>query len=306
MEVCTLATGAPLRIAVWEADGASAGPTLGVSALIHGDEVTGPEVVRRLLDVIDPARLRGRLRLMPVANPLAFQTLTRGTPLAVEIGNLNRVFPADPSLDLPARLAHALQTGFLDQVTHLVDLHAGGTFPIVDYSISLRDLDLALAFGQRVIRQVEGYAGTMGALAASQGKPVVIAEIGGGYVRDGQYIDMGVRGVLNVMRHLKMLDGVAERPAEQIVLRDTVTVRPGHGGLLHSELGVDAMGREIPRGTLLGRVRSAHTFETLEELRTPFDRNVILLLRPGVTPVNPGDYAYMLGNLDGSRVVSGR
>jgi hypothetical protein len=261
--------------------------------------------VRRLLDVIDPTRLRGRLRLMPVANPLAFQTLTRGTPLAVEIGNLNRVFPADPSLDLPARLAHALQTGFLDQVTHLVDLHAGGTFPIVDYSISLRDLDLALAFGQRVIRQVEGYAGTMGALAASQGKPVVIAEIGGGYALDGAYIDLGVRGALNVMRHLGMIDGPVQRPAGQIVLRDTATLRPGHGGLLHSELGTDAMGREVPRGTLLGRVRSAHTFETLEELRAPFDRNVILLLRPGVTPVNPGDYAYMLGNLDGSRVVPG-
>ena len=304
IEVCTLAIGAPLRVAVHEIDGAASGPTLGVSALIHGDEVTGPEVIRRLRDVIDPARLRGRVRLVPVANPLAFQTLTRGTPLAVEIGNLNRVFPADPSLDLPARLAHALQTQFLDQVTHLVDLHAGGTFPIVDYSISLRDLDLALAFGQRVIRQVEGYAGTMGALAAAQGKPVVIAEIGGGYALDGHYIEMGVRGVLNVMRHLKMIDGRLELPDRQTVIRDTATLRPGHGGLMHSELGADAMGREVPQGTLLGRVISPHTFATLEELRAPFARNVVLLLRPGITPVNPGDYGYMLGNLDGARTVT--
>jgi predicted deacylase len=304
IEVCTLAIGAPLRVAVHEIDGAASGPTLGVSALIHGDEVTGPEVIRRLLDVIDPARLRGRVRLVPVANPLAFQTLTRGTPLAVEIGNLNRVFPADPSLDLPARLAHVLQTQFLDQVTHLVDLHAGGTFPIVDYSISLRDLDLALAFGQRVIRQVEGYAGTMGALAAAQGKPVVIAEIGGGYALDGHYVEMGVRGVLNVMRHLKMIDGRLELPDRQTVIRDTATLRPGHGGLMHSELGTDAMGREVPQGTLLGRVISPHTFATLEELRAPFARNVVLLLRPGITPVNPGDYGYMLGNLDGARTVT--
>ncbi len=296
--------GAPLRVAVHEIDGAGSGPTLGVSALIHGDEVTGPEVIRRLIEVIDPARLRGRVRLVPVANPLAFQTLTRGTPLAVEIGNLNRVFPADPSLDLPARLAHALQTQFLDQVTHLVDLHAGGTIPIVDYSISLRDLDLALAFGQQVIRQVEGYAGTMGALAAAQGKPTVIAEIGGGYALDGHYIEMGVRGVLNVMRHLRMIDGRLELPAGQTVIRETATLRPGHGGLMHSALGTDAMGREVPRGTLLGRVVSPHTFETLEELRAPFARNVVLLLRPGITAVNPGDYGYMLGNLDGARTVT--
>ena len=296
--------GTPLRVAVHEIDGSADGPTLGVSALIHGDEVTGPEVVRRLREVITPARLRGRVRLVPVANPLAYQTLTRGMPLAVEIGNLNRVFPADPSLDLPARLAHALQTRFLDQVTHLVDLHAGGTFPIVDYGISLRDLDLALAFGQRVVRQVDGYAGTMGALAASQGKPVVIAEIGGGYALDRQYIEMGVRGVLNVMRHLKMIDGALEVPDRQTVIRDTVTLRPGHGGLLYSELGADAMIREVPQGTLLGRVVSPHTFETLEELRAPFARNVVLLLRSGITAVNPGDYGYMLGNLDGARTVT--
>jgi predicted deacylase len=304
IEVCMLAIGAPLRVAVHEIDGAAGGPTLGVSALIHGDEVTGPEVVRRLLEVIAPARLRGRVRLVPVANPLAFQTLTRGTPQAVEIANLNRIFPADPALDLPARLAHALQTQFLDQVTHLVDLHAGGTFPIVDYSISLRDLDLALAFGQRVIRQVDGYTGTMGALAASQGKPTVIAEIGGGYSLDGTYVEMGVRGVLNVMRHLKMIDGRLELPDQQTVIRDTATLRPGHGGLMYSEIGADAMGREVPHGTLLGRVLSPHTFQALEELRAPFERNVVLLLRPGITPVNPGDYGYMLGNLDGARTVT--
>lgn len=304
IEICTLAIGAPLRVAVHEIEGAAGGVTLGVASLVHGDEMTGPEVIRRLIEVIDPARLRGRVHLVPVANPLAFQTLTRGTPLAVEIGNLNRVFPADPSLDLPARLAHALQTQFLDQVTHLVDLHAGGTFPIVDYSISLRGLDLALAFGQRVIRQVEGYVGTMGALAAAQGKPTVIAEIGGGYALDGHYVEMGIRGVLNVMRHLGMIDGRLELPDRQTVLREIATLRPGHGGLMHSELGTDALGLEIPRGTLLGRVLSPYTFETLEELRAPFPRNVVLLLRPGITAVNPGDYGYMLGNLDGARTVT--
>ncbi|MGH2404627.1 MAG: succinylglutamate desuccinylase/aspartoacylase family protein [bacterium] len=324
IDVCTLASGAPLRIAVHEIGGARDGPTLGVSALIHGDEITGPEVIRRLLGLIDPARLRGRLRLVPVANPLALQALTRGTPLAVEIANLNRVFPADPSLDLPARLAHALQTQFLDEVTHLVDLHAGGTFPIVDYTISLRDVDMALTFGQRVVLQINWlgfiaargqvpgqsqppgarYAGTLGALAASQGKPSVVAEIGGGYVRDGDYIEMGVRGVLNVMRYLGMIDGRPERPAEQVVVTEVNTLRPGHGGLLYSQIDAQGMGREVTKGTVLGRVVSPYTFETLEELRAPFARNVVVLLRPGITVVNPGDYGYMLGNLETARVVT--
>lgn len=304
IEVATLGTGMPLRLPVHEVDGPGGGPVLGVSALLHGDEITGPEVIRRVLDAVDPGSLRGRLRLVPVANPLAFQSLTRVTPGSIEISNLNRVFPADPSLDLAARLAHALQTQFLDEVTHLVDLHAGGTFPIVDYTISLRDVEAALAFGQRVVRQVDGYAGTMGALAAAQGKASIVPEIGGGYLRDAHYIDLGVRGVLNVMRHLGMLAGRPERPDRQIVLREMTTVRPGHAGLLHSELTLDAMGRELPRGTLLGRVLSPYTFETLEELRAPYERGVVALLRTGITPVTPGDYCYMLGNLDGSRTVT--
>lgn len=306
IEVCTLASGAPLRVAVHEINGASDGPTLGVSALIHGDEVTGPEVIRRVVDAVDPGRLRGRLRLVPVANPLAFQTLTRGMPLAVEASNLNRVFPADPTLDLTSRLAHALRTQFLDEITHLVDLHAGGTFPIVDYSISLRDLDMALAFGQRVIRQVEGYAGTMGALAAAQQKASLVPEIGGGYALDARYIELGVRGVLNVLRHLKMTNGRPELPPQQTVVREVTTLRPGHGGLLYSEISADAMATEIPQGTLLGRVVSPYTYETLEEFRAPYTRNVLVLLRQGITGVNPGDYGYMLGNLEGARVVTNR
>ncbi|MDR7418879.1 MAG: succinylglutamate desuccinylase/aspartoacylase family protein [Armatimonadota bacterium] len=304
IDVCTLATGAPLRLAVYDIVGSRDGPTLGVSALIHGDEITGPEIVRRVVEQTDPATLRGRVRLIPVANPLAFQTVTRGMPLAVEAGNLNRVFPGDPTLDLASRLARVLELHFLDTITHLVDLHAGGTFPIVDYSISLRDLDMALAFGQRVVRPVDGYAGTMGALAAAKGKPSLVAEVGGGYVLDAEYVEMGVRGIVNVMRHLGMLDGALQLPPTQTVVREITTVRPGHGGLLYSHLGVDQINREVAGGTLLGRVVSPYTFETLEELRAPFDRNIVLLLRPGVTPVNPGDYAYMLGNLDGARTVT--
>jgi predicted deacylase len=304
IDVCTLASGAPLRVAIHEIAGARDGPTLGVSALIHGDEITGPEIIRRLLETIDPGRLRGRVRLVPVANPLAFQALTRGMPLAVENNNLNRVFPGDPSLDLPARLARALEVEFLDGVTHLVDLHAGGTFPIVDYCISLRDLDMALAFGQRVIRQVEGYAGTMGALAAARGKPTLVAELGGGYVLDDRYVEMGVRGVLNVMRYLGMLDGRPQRPASQTVVREVATLRPGHGGLLYSQVGPPQIHQEVSGDAVLGRVVSPYTFETLEELRAPFARNVLLLLRAGITAANPGDYAYMLGNLDGARTVT--
>jgi predicted deacylase len=303
IEVCTLASGAPVRIAVHEVNGAAGGPTLGVSALVHGDEMTGPEVIRRVIKQVDSSKLRGRLRLVPVANPLAFQAVTRVTPLSIEISNLNRVFPGDPTGDLAARMARGLETGFLSECTHLVDFHAGGTLPLVDYSISLYDVDMAMAFGQYVVRPVDSYYGTMGALAATQKKSVLVPEIGGGYALDEHYIQMGVRGVFNVMRHLGMLDGRPELPPTQIVISEHMTLRPGHGGLLHSELGHQHIRTEVAKGTVLGRIVSPYTFETLEELRAPYDRNVIILLRAGITPANVGDYCYMVGNLDGARTV---
>jgi predicted deacylase len=303
IDVCTLASGAPVRIAVHEVDGSSGGHTLGLSALLHGDEMTGPEILRRVVEQVDTSKLRGRLRVVPVANPLAFQAVTRVTPLSIEISNLNRVFPGDPAGDLAARIARALETEFLNECTHLVDFHAGGTLPLVDYSLSLYDLDMAMVFGQYVVRPVDSYYGTMGALAATQRKSVLVPEMGGGYALDEQYIQMGVRGVFNVMRHLGMLDGKPELPPAQVVIKEHMTLRPGHGGLLHSELAHRHIRTEVPKGTVLGRIVSPHTFETLEELRAPYDRNVIILLRAGVTPANVGDYCYMVGNLDGARTV---
>lgn len=297
VDVATLANGASLRLAFHEIIGQRGdGPTLGISALIHGDEIVGLEVIRRLIASTDPAALRGRLMLLPVANPLAFEALTRNTPLAVEVGNLNRVFPGDAAGDLVGRLAAALTREFIGPITHLIDLHGGGTHPLVDYGISLHDLEFGLAFGMRIIRETRTYAGTMGALAGEHGKPAFVPELGGGYVVDERYVEMGVRGIRNVMMRLEMLDGEPALPDEQLVVETVVGIRPGHGGLLVPGVSMDALGTEVPAGTVLGRVISPYTFETLEELRAPFERSLVVLLRPALTRVNPGDYAYMLAD----------
>jgi hypothetical protein len=307
VDIATLANGAPLRLALHEITGTRGeGPTLGVSALIHGDEIVGTEVIRRIMQTTDPRTMRGRLLLLPVANPLAFEALTRNTPLAVEAGNLNRVFPGDPEGDLVGRLAAVLTHEFVEPITHLVDLHGGGTHPIVDYGISLHDLEFGLAFGMRIVREARTYAGTMGALAGERGKPVFVPELGGGYVADERYVAMGVRGIRNVMKRLEMIDGELERPDEQLVIETVAAVRPGHGGLLVPALPLEALGTEVQAGTLLGSVVSPFTFETLDELRAPFERSLVLLLRPVLTRVNPGDYAFMLGDAGRMRRVANR
>lgn len=305
VDVATLASGAALRLALYEIRGRGDGPTLGLSALIHGDEIVGVEVIRRIAADLRPEDLRGRLLLLPVANPLAFEALTRGTPHAVEIANLNRVFPGDPTGDLTARLADVIAREFLAACTHLIDLHAGGTHPVVDYGIALHDLEFGLAFGQRIVRRAGGYAGTLGALAAARRIPAYVPELGGGYLTDERYIELGVRGVRNLMCHLGMVDGRPQRPRQQTVLDHVVALRPGCGGLLYPTVSLEALGTEVPAGTVLGRVVSPYTFETLEELRAPFARSLLVLLRAGLTRVNPGDYAFMVGDGDTAQQLTG-
>jgi hypothetical protein len=71
--------------------------------------------------------------------------------------------------------------------------------------------------------------------------------------------------------------------------------------MLHPQIGLEQLGKEVAGGTLLGRVISPYTFETLEEIRAPFDRGVMILLRGGMMRVQPGDYGYMVANLDSAR-----
>jgi uncharacterized protein len=181
-----------------------------------------------------------------------------------------------------------------------LDLHTGGIYPTVDYVYLFdQSRELSLAFGSRFLfAPSQPYQGTFAVPARAKGIPFFTAELGGGSFLDAQYVEHGVRGVLNVMRQLGMLEGEVVRPPEQTIVTDMAVIRPRVGGMLHPAVGLDMLGKEVSGGTVLGRVISPYTFETLEEIRNPFDRGVMILLRGAMMRVNPGDYGYMVANLE--------
>ena len=91
LPVTTLASGFELRLPVHVITGAQPGPTLGITAGIHGDEYLPIEAIRRVVEQLDPAQLSGTVLAIPVVNPLAIEAQTRHTP--IDMQNLNRVFP---------------------------------------------------------------------------------------------------------------------------------------------------------------------------------------------------------------------
>jgi hypothetical protein len=292
IDVATLSTGLPLRVAVHEFRGAPGGPTVGITAAIHGDELAPVEALRRLATRLEQTELRGTLRIAPVVNPLSFQSQTRNTPQ--DMTNLNRVFPGDPNGWLSEQLAAAFVVAFLPGLDALLDLHAGGALPTVDYAYIDNDEALSAAFGTKVLYRGPGFAGTLSHEAMARGIRCVVTELGGGLLRDHAYIPFTLAGLVNALRHLGMLPGEVMRTEDQIIIDHLDTLRPNHGGLLVPGVGAEILGEIVPSGTLLGTVYNPQTFETLQEIRAPHERNLMILARGAVTRVEAGDYGYML------------
>ena len=297
LPVTTLANGTELRFPVHTVTGTQPGPTLGVTAGIHGDENLPLEAVRRLVQQLDPNQLSGAVVAIPVVNPLAIESQTRHTP--TDMQNLNRVFPGDADGWLTEQLAAVVCEKFLPEIDFLVDLHAGGAQPIVDYVYIQNNEGLSRAYGfPALFRPAHPYVGTLTDVAQARGIECVVVEMGGGMIANDIYLERGTRGLFNVLKYLKMLPGEPEMPAKQTVVTEMSVIRPHCGGLLYPGLTVEDVGAIVPRDTLLGAVISPYTFEVLEEIRAPFARNLVILIRPTITKVHPGDYAYMMGNAD--------
>lgn len=293
IEVGTLATGLPLRIAVHDIRGARPGPTVGITASVHGDEVAPVEALRRLLAEIDPDEVAGRLLVAPVVNPLAFQAHMRHTPQDMQ--NLNRVFPGDPDGWLTEQLGRTFIEQFLDGLDVLLDLHAGGAMATVDYAYVENDEALSRTFDTPFLYRGPGYQGTLSAEAVKRDIRCVVTELGGGLLADEQYAARTLAGLKNALRHVGMLPGEVVDFGPKMVIDELAVIRPHHGGLLVPAVGLDQLGKSVPGGTLLGTVVNAQTFETLEEIRAPFEESLLVLLRGVTTRIESGDYAYMIG-----------
>lgn len=300
LPVATLASGCTLSLPLHEIRGDQSGPTLGISACIHGDEQVSTEIIYRFLQGFDPANLRGRLLVMPVANPLAFEAITRNTPM--DMTNMNRVFPGARGGWISEQMALVMTEHFLGHLDILLDFHAGGAYATVDYVYITNSEELSRAFGSPLLYRPDPsfqgtlYSGTSQSSIRERGARAVTVELGGGAVDQAEYVHRGVRGIYNVLRAAGMLPGDPEPRPAQTVMREIAIIRPTQGGLLVP--GFSAMNAEVDGGTILGQVVSPYSFEVLETIRSPFRKGISVLLRQNVTRVQPGDYAYMIGNLE--------
>ena len=303
--VTTLANGHCLSLRVHELSTSRNGPTLLVVAGVMGDQPTGVETARRLTLRLerDNTLTCGRVLVLPVANPYAYQQHSRHTPL--DMNNLNRFFPGHPEGLFSEQLAAAISEHLLGHADVLVALHSGGTFETTRYAYAFDDVELAASFGTELVLPGPSYPGTLALAAREGGIRVVVSELGG-HGQTAEAIDLGVRGIMNVLRKLGMAEGQIERPPRQLYCLNVQILRARHGGILLSTYSADALGQSVPVGAQLGTVLSPYTFEQLETLVSPFDPSLLALTREPVTHVEAGDYAFIVADGATARPISPR
>ncbi|WP_028081679.1 succinylglutamate desuccinylase/aspartoacylase family protein [Solimonas soli] len=255
LPVARLYTSTPVSLPVRVLRGREPGPTLFVSAALHGDEINGVEIIRRLLLQRALKRLRGTVLAVPVVNTLAFVHQSRYLP---DRRDLNRSFPGSEKGSLAARLAHLFLREIVGRAQYGVDLHTGAIHrPNLPHIRG--DLDnpetvrLAKAFGVPLVLNSPTTPGTLRQYTTAHGIPVLLYEAGEALRFDELAIRTGVRGLLNVMAALDMLPSAPrrERLPEPVIARASSWIRAPASGVLRAQV---ALGEEVHKGQVLGVV----------------------------------------------------
>lgn len=233
--------------------GKRAGPVLMVSAAIHGDEINGVEIIRRLLR--DPAMhdLRGTMLAIPVVNVHGFLHQTRYLP---DGRDLNRSFPGSSKGSLAARVAYKFNEQILNRCDFAIDLHSGSRHRsnLPQLRIDLENeqsREMGKAFGTPVMLHSRLRDGSLREEAANRSVPFLLFEGGESLRFDEFSIRVGVRGIINVMRYLGMLrrSSRKRKPQEPLMTHRSTWVRAPSSGVLRS---LAKLGSKVGEGDLLG------------------------------------------------------
>lgn len=283
IEVARTLSRIPISLPVNVVNGQKEGPTLVITAAIHGQELVGSMGIGRLLREIDPQQLRGQLIALPVVNTAAFEFAQRTTPW--DNKDLNRQKRGDPDGTITEQLASAFFEQVLSHADYLVDIHSGGPDSYYYYTIYLAEtphgaLDskvvatsrqMALAFGMEHIFAKTPWRGTFKEEAMKMGIPSIAVEMGGGadFFRNGPaQLDVCVRGLFNIMAYLGMVDKSIVVEATRVKLWEAHTeiVAGAQGGFIERQA---QWGDYLAAGDVYAHLYHPYTGEALDPIRAP-------------------------------------
>ena len=299
----SLYTSTPLNMPIEIIHGRRPGPVLLVCAAIHGDELNGVEVIRRIKSLQSLSRLRGTLVLVPVVNLFGFIHQSRYLP---DRRDLNRCFPGSVKGSIASRMANLFFGEIVQHCTHLIDLHTAAVnrnnLPQIRAALDDPNTkEMALGFSLPVIINSGLIDNSLRSEAGKLGIPVITYEAGEALRLDEHSIVSGVRGVVNVMRTLRMLPSkrVAIARAEPYIARSTSWFRAPMDGLFRP---LTKLGTKVNKGDTLGVISAP--FSTDEMVLTAASEGIVICLS-NLPLVNEGEALFHIAQFKEATAVEG-
>jgi hypothetical protein len=285
LKVSEYYTANPVNVPVTVIRGREPGPTAFLTAAIHGDELNGVEIVRRVMTGLSADQVRGTLICVPVVNRMGFLTHNRYLPGRRD---LNRYFPGDPRGNAAARTAHTLFTEIVARSRYGIDLHTASVgrtnLPHIRADMSNDKVRrMARAFGTEIIFDSPGPPRTLRAAATSGGVPTIIFEAGETFRFQRNMVARGVAGVRNVLATLGMTGEAAKEARFQVIIKVSEWVRSLRGGI--ADIAVRP-GEIVYEGDEIASITNPFGRE-VSSVRSPLTGLIIGITT--VPMVNPGD-----------------
>lgn len=240
------------------------GPTALLTGANHGDEYEGPVALMDFVNTVSIGDVSGRVIVVPMMNYPAFLAAKRTSP--IDSGNMNRVFPGDPSGGITEKIADYFQRTLLPLSDFVLDIHSGGkTLAFVPFACAHRLSDKSQeskcieamkAFNapySLILTELDAH-GMYDTAAEEQGKIFVSTELGGGGTVSAQTAQIAKKGVRNFLVHAGILAGTLDQ-ADSIFL-DTPDgscyVTSSHSGLFEP---CAELGDWVEQGDVIARIR---------------------------------------------------
>lgn len=303
LRIGDLPNGEPVLMPVMTVVGETDGPTIFLNACMHGDEILGADVVRRVMRGLTPDKIAGTVIAVPVANPMGQATRTRRNIMEMYPGphDMNRIFPGHPDGILTERIASVLDTQFSAIADYVLDLHCasvGGawepyaTTPPRSECVSDESFEktqkLATGFGTPLLLTEYYIHASLVDPVIKRGGAASMVEFGVANVIDSEGQKFGIRGIHNVLKTLGFMEGDVE-PIRQLKLNKLNRIRTSRGGYLtlHAPLASD-----VTEGQLIATVENL-LGDVVEEVHAPAAGRVCRINTMGV--VGSGDFVAFVG-----------
>ena len=272
-------------------NGKHRGKTLCLTAAIHGDELNGIEIVRRVMYDIDPKKLHGRIIGVPIVNLQGFQRASRYLP---DRRDLNRFFPGDPQGSSASRIAHSLFTEVIQHCDALIDLHTGSfrrtNLPQLRANMLNPDVaEFSEGFDDIAVVHSEGSPGMLRVASLQQGIVAVTLEVGESLRLQESEVKAGVKSINALLEREDMYSRLFTWGEPKPVYYQSHWVRAAQGGILLSRI---ELGDSVDKGDILGSIIDPITNEE-SKLRASYDGRIIGMAVNQV--VMPGFAAYHIG-----------